>query len=71
MLKEGGRLIFSEPVALKPIPEEIKKDLKSYTSCMANASLVDDLDKLLKNAGFKNVRIEVKDDDNYVTKWTP
>ncbi len=71
VLKKGGRLIFTDPIALKPIPEEIKKDMKSYTSCMANASLIEDLDKILKNVGFKNVRIEVKDDDSYIKKWTP
>jgi len=71
VLKKGGRLIFSDPVALKPIPEEIRKDMKSYTSCMANASLIDDLNKLLTNAGFKDVRIEVKDGNSYIRKWTP
>ena len=71
VLKDGGRLIFTDPVALKPIPDEIKKDMKSYTSCMANASSIDDLNNLLKNAGFKDVKIEVKDGDSYVRKWTP
>ena len=71
VLKNGGRLIFSDPVALKPIPEEIRKDMKSYTSCMANASLIDDLNTILKNTGFKDVRIEVKDGDSYIRKWTP
>ena len=70
-LKKGGRLIFTDPVALKPIPEEIRKDMKSYTSCMANALLIDDLNKLLTNVGFKDVRIEVKDGDSYIRKWTP
>ncbi len=71
VLKKGGRLIFSDPVALKPIPEEIRKDMKSYTSCMANASLIDDLNELLTNVGFKDVRIEVKDSNSYISKWTP
>ena len=72
VLKNGGRLIFTDPVALKPIPEEIRKDMKSYTSCMANASLIDDLNNILTKVGFKNVRIEVKNDsDNYIRKWTP
>ena len=71
VLKNGGRLIFSDPVALKPIPEDIKKDMKSYTSCMANALLIDDLNKLLTNVGFKDVRIEVKDSNSYIRKWTP
>ena len=71
VLKKGGRLIFSDPVALKPIPEEIRNDMKSYTSCIANASLIDDLNTLLTNAGFKDVRIEVKDSNSYISKWTP
>ena len=71
VLKDGGRLIFTDPVALKPIPDEIKKDMKSYTSCMANASSIDDLNNLLKNAGFKDIKIEIKDGDSYVRKWTP
>lgn len=71
VLKNGGRLIFTDPVALKPIPDEIRKDMKSYTSCMANASSIDDLNNLLKNAGFKDIKIEVKDGDSYVKKWTP
>ena len=65
VLKDGGRLIFTDPVALKPIPDEIKKDMKSYTSCMANAN------NLLKNAGFKYIKIEIKDGNSYVRKWTP
>ena len=71
VLKNGGRLIFTDPVALKPIPDEIRKDMKSYTSCMANASSIDELNNLLKNAGFKDIKIEVKDGDSYVKKWTP
>ena len=71
VLKDGGRLIFTDPVALKPISDEIKKDMKSYTSCMANASSIDDLNNLLKNAGFKDIKIEIKDGDSYVRKWTP
>lgn len=71
VLKNGGRLIFTDPVVLKPIPDEIRKDMKSYTSCMANASSIDELNNLLKNAGFKDIKIEVKDGDSYVRKWTP
>jgi len=72
VLKAGGRLIFSDPVALKPIPEATRKDMASFTSCMANATLVEDLSKMLTTAGFENIRIEVKDDSStYVNKWTP
>lgn len=72
VLKAGGRLIFSDPVALKPIPEATRKDMASFTSCMANATPVDELSRMLATAGFENIRIEVKDDSSaYVNKWTP
>lgn len=72
VLKKGGRLIFTDPIALKPIPDEIRKDMKTYTRCMANASLIEDLNKMLASAGFKNIRIEIKNDNNdYIQKWTP
>lgn len=72
VLKAGGRLIFSDPVALKPIPEATRKDMASFTSCMANATPVDELSRMLATAGFENIRIEVKDNSSaYVNKWTP
>jgi len=72
VLKPGGRLIFSDPVALKPIPEATRRDMASLTRCMANAMMVDDLAKMLQSAGFVDIKIEVKDDSSsYVNKWTP
>ena len=72
VLKVGGRLIFSDPVALKPIPEATRKDMASFTSCMANATPIEELSKMLATAGFENIRIEVKDDSSsYINKWTP
>ncbi|ORY54904.1 NAD(P)-binding protein [Neocallimastix californiae] len=69
---EKQKTNFSDPVALKPIPEATRKDMSSYTSCMANATLVDELSQMLSSAGFENIRIEVKNDSsNYVNKWTP
>ena len=38
---------------------------------MANASLIDDLYNILTKVGFKKVRIEVKEADSYIKKWTP
>lgn len=72
VLKAGGRLIFSDPVALKPIPEATRRDMASYTSCMANATPIDELSKMLSTSGFENIRIEVKNDSSaYISKWTP
>ena len=65
-------MIFSDPVALKPIPEATRRDLASATHCMARASSVEELSAMLKLAGFEGIRIEVKEDSSdYVNKWTP
>ena len=72
VLKPGGRLIFSDPVALRPIPASVKNDMASYTQCMANASSVDSLSQMLSAAGFERVAVEVKDDStSYIRRWTP
>lgn len=72
VLKPGGRLIFSDPVALRPIPEAVRQDMSSYTQCMANASSVSELSALLTHVGFERIAIEVKEDSSsYLAKWTP
>ena len=72
VLKPGGRLIFSDPVALRPIPASVRADMSSFTQCMSNASSVEEISQLLANAGFVHISIQVKDDSSsYVNRWTP
>ncbi|MBU6998383.1 MAG: arsenite methyltransferase [Theionarchaea archaeon] len=58
VLKPGGRLMVSDMVLLKELPEEIRNSMSAYVACMGGAVLKDDYVELVKNAGFVDVVIE-------------
>ncbi len=60
VLKPGGRLAISDMVAQGPVPAELRKDLDSYTGCIGGAAEIPDIEKLLSEAGFVDVRISPK-----------
>jgi arsenite methyltransferase len=71
-LKPGGRLAISDIVALAPIPDELRKDWELYTGCVTGASLVDELNGMLKAAGFTSIRIVRKGDSREIIGgWIP
>jgi len=57
VLKSGGRLMVSDVVLTKNLPEKIKNDKDLLTGCVAGAILKQDYFKLLKKAGFENIQI--------------
>lgn len=57
VLKPGGRVMVSDIVLLKELPEAIKKSVEAYTGCVAGASLKEDYLAVIKGAGFKDVDI--------------
>jgi arsenite methyltransferase len=72
VLKPGGRLAISDVVATVELPEEMKNDPKLIAGCMGNASLVDDLEAMIKAAGFENVKIQPKDESKgFIRDWAP
>ncbi len=72
VLKTGGRLAISDMVASGEIPQEIKNDMDLYSSCVAGALKVDELDQILNEAGFRNILITPKDESReFINKWTP
>ena len=56
VLKPGGRLMVSDLVLLKELPEAMKKRMNS-TSCVAGAIMKDKYIETINAVGFKNVRI--------------
>jgi arsenite methyltransferase len=56
-LKPGGRLMVSDLVLLKELPDPIKKSASAYVSCVGGAALKDDYLKAIKRAGFKDVKV--------------
>ena len=72
VLKAGGRLAISDMVASGDIPPEIKNDMNLYSSCVAGALKVDELEQILNEAGFNNIEINPKDESReFINKWTP
>ncbi|WP_089935090.1 arsenite methyltransferase [Candidatus Entotheonella palauensis] len=61
-LRPGGRLAVSDVVATAIIPESVKEDMALQNSCLVGASLIDDIEAMLSEAGFRDIRIEPKDE---------
>ncbi|MBI9083978.1 MAG: hypothetical protein JEZ11_10305 [Desulfobacterales bacterium] len=57
VLKPGGSLAVSDIVALKPLPEDIRKDLALVSACIGGAATIRDTQQMLEQAGFENVSI--------------
>ena len=56
VLKSGGRLMVSDLVLLKELPEAVKKGMDS-TSCITGAMMKNKYMEIIKTVGFENVRI--------------
>jgi SAM-dependent methyltransferase len=72
VLKPGGRLAISDVVATADLPEEMRNDAGLIAGCMGNASLIGELEEMLREAGFEQVRIEPKDESKeFIKDWAP
>ena len=52
VLRPGGRLAVSDIVATAPLPESLLEDIEAYTGCVAGAELIEEVDSMLREAGF-------------------
>ncbi len=72
ILKPGGRLAVSDVVATVELPEEMRNDDVLIAGCMGNASLIEELEAMIKEAGFSDVHIEPKDESrDFIRDWAP
>ncbi|VAW66329.1 Arsenite methyltransferase [hydrothermal vent metagenome] len=72
ILKPGGRLAISDVVSSSELPDDIKNDTQLYSACVSGASSVDELSQLMKTAGFKDIKIEPKDESReFIKDWAP
>lgn len=72
ILKSGGRLAISDVVATVELPDDMRNDAGLIAGCMGNASLIDDLEQMMRAAGFEQIRIEPKDDSKaFIKDWAP
>ena len=57
VLRPGGRLMISDMVLLKELPDWVKKSAQAYIGCISGAMMKDDYIGAIKAAGFQEVRI--------------
>ena len=57
VLKPNGRILISDIVTEGDLPEEIKKNISAWTSCVSGALEKSQYLDLIKEAGFKSVDI--------------
>jgi len=56
-LKPGGRLMVSDIVLLKELPDFIKNSVQAYVGCLSGAIMKDAYLKTIKSVGFREVKI--------------
>ena len=72
VLKPGGRLAISDVVATLELPQQMRSDAALVAGCMGNASLIEELQEMIKDAGFTEVRIEPREESKeFIRDWAP
>jgi SAM-dependent methyltransferase len=72
VLKPGGRLAISDVVATVELPEEMRNDPQLIAGCMGNASMIEELERVMADAGFAHIRIQPKDESReFIRDWAP
>lgn len=57
VLRPGGRLMVSDLVILKNLPDAVKKSIDAYVACIAGAMKKNDYLKAIRSAGFRDVKV--------------
>jgi arsenite methyltransferase len=57
VLKPNGRLMVSDIVLLKKLPEIIRKNVQAYVGCISGAEMKDKYLQMIRDAGFHEVKI--------------
>jgi SAM-dependent methyltransferase len=72
VLKPGGRLAISDVVAFADLPAWIREDMGLLSGCMAGATPIAELDAMLREAGFEEVRIQPREESkSFIREWAP
>src|SRR5580765_3315865 len=60
VLKPGGRVAVSDLALLKPLPLEILKMVEALVGCIAGAVLASETDRMAREAGLTQIRLNPK-----------
>ncbi|OGS56801.1 MAG: hypothetical protein A3K60_03730 [Euryarchaeota archaeon RBG_19FT_COMBO_56_21] len=58
VLRPGGRLAVSDIVLVSDLPEEIRKNLTAWSSCVSGAVSEKEYIGAMKNAGFEHIKVD-------------
>jgi arsenite methyltransferase len=69
-LKPGGRVAVADIVRTADLPAELASDLAALCGCVAGAASIDELETILRDAGFEQIRIRPKDvSKEFIRTW--
>lgn len=72
VLKPGGRLAITDVVATAELPDNVRHDVALLTGCMAGATSIHELESMLGEIGFVEIRINPKDGSKeFIRDWAP
>ena len=72
VLRSGGRLAIADVVRTAALPADIFADLAAHCGCVAGAAAVEELEKMLSEAGFVDIRIQPVDASReFIHEWLP
>lgn len=57
VLKPGGRLVVSDVVLQKELPEFVKRSTEAYIGCLAGAIMKEEYLEIIKKVGFQEVKV--------------
>lgn len=57
LLKPGGRLMVSDIVLQKDLPESVLGSVEAYIGCVSGAEKIDDYLGYIKDAGFREIKV--------------
>jgi len=62
-LRPGGRIVVSDLVLAKPLPDSVRNSVEAYVGCVAGASMKDEYLSMMRAVGFE--RVEVLEQKQY------
>ncbi len=72
VLKPGGRLAISDVVSIAPLPDHLREQAAMVTGCVIGAETVKCLESLLRESGFVDIRIQVRQESReFIKEWFP
>ena len=72
VLKPNGRLAIADIVAVAPLHVDVLEELALYTGCVAGATPLDSLARMLREAGFVSEKITIADHSSSLLEaWAP